>query len=65
MGRVHDMFGMGRRMVAASLWGMCFNKFEIGRFLAADTLWACAQNVWHGPPYGCGRSMGRVLDTPK
>ena len=34
MGRVLNMFGMGRPMVAYG---------------------------WHGPCYGCGRPMGRVL----
>jgi hypothetical protein len=71
MGCVLNMFGMGRPMAAAALWGACF----IG--LAWAALWlrppygACAsyvwhgeraQYVWHGPPYGCGRRMGRALN---
>ena len=42
-------------------YGRVLNMFGMGRPMAADALWACAQYVWHGPPYGCGRPMGVCL----
>ena len=56
------MFGMGRLMAAAALWGVCL------MCLACAALWlqlhygACAQYAWRGPPNGCGCSMERVLN---
>jgi hypothetical protein len=57
MGRMLNTFGTGRPMAATALWG-----------LAWAALWlqppygACAEYVWHGPPYGCVLPMGRVLN---
>ena len=43
--------------------GRVLNMCGIGRPMAAAALWGVFWYVWHGPPYGCGRSMGRVFDT--
>jgi hypothetical protein len=57
MGRVLNAFGTGRPMAATALWG-----------LAWAALWlqppygACAEYVWHGPPYGCVLPTGRALN---
>ena len=72
MGSVLNMFGLGRPMPAAALWGVCFICLAWAACsicLAWAALWlrppsgACAQYLWHGPPYGCGCSMGRVLNV--
>ena len=60
---------MGVRLIClawAALWlrtlyGSVLNMFGMGRPMAADALWACAEYVWHGPPYGCGRPVGVCL----
>ena len=81
MGRVLNMFGMGRAMAAVALWDVCLICLVWAALWPAAALWgvcliclawtalwlrppyaACAQYVWHGPPYGCGRPMGHVLN---
>ena len=47
----------------ATLWlrspyGHALNMFGMGRPMAAVSLWACSQYVWHGPPGACGLPMG-------
>ena len=65
MGRVLNMFGMGRPMAAAAIWGLCLICLAGGALWLHPPYGACAQHVWHGPPYGCGRPMapyGHVLN---
>ena len=50
----------------AALWlrspyGRVLNMFGMGRPMAALSLWASAEYVWCGPPYGCGLPMGMCL----
>ena len=60
MGRVLNMFGMGRPMAAAALLGMCLICLAWAALWLRLSYGACAQYVWHGPPYGCGQSVGAV-----
>ena len=62
MGRVLNMCGMGRPMAAASLWSVCLICLAWAAQWLRLPSGACAEYVWHGPPYGCGRAMGRVLN---
>ena len=41
--------------------GRVLNMIGMGRPMAAVSVWASAQYVWHGPPYGCGLPMGVCL----
>ena len=62
MGRVLNMFGMGRPRAAAALWGVrliCLACAALGRL---PPYGACVYYDWHGPPDACGRSMGCVLN---
>ena len=62
MGRVSNMFGMGRPMAAPALWGVCLKSLAWAAQWLRLPSGACAEYVLHGPPYGCSRPMGHVLN---
>ena len=49
-------------MAEAALWGMCLICLAWAALWLRPPYGACAEYVSHGPPYGCGRPMGRVLN---
>ena len=61
-GRVLNMFGMGRPMAAAALWGVCLICLAWAALWPRLPLSARASNIWHGQPCGSGSHEGpRVL----
>ena len=60
---------MGKCLIClawAALWlrspyGRVLNMVGMGRSMAPVSLWAYAQYVWHGPPYGGALPMGVCL----
>ena len=60
---------MGVRLICLAWAALCLrcpygrglNMFVMGRPVFAGSVWACAQYVWHVPPYGCRIPMGVLL----